>query len=203
MFCILLLTSSWNFTSLSLGLLRQPKWGHLRDLHKAIKLCEPALVSGFPVVTSLGNKQEVNFYQLMSIMQCGCCKWFKTDSLFCVQSHVFWSDSGDCAAFLANYDTEYFVKVAFNGMHYDLPPWSISILPDCKTTVFNTARVRKTCNCWTHKFSNLYLIQNFYIILYLKKVCAIHPVYIYTQLDRSFKYFSSLCCGLHKLVHNR
>jgi hypothetical protein len=26
-------------------------------------------------------------------------------------------------------------------MHYDLPPWSISILPDCKTTVFNTARV--------------------------------------------------------------
>lgn len=28
-------------------------------------------------------------------------------------------------------------------MHYNLPPWSISILPDCKHTVYNTARVRK------------------------------------------------------------
>lgn len=28
-------------------------------------------------------------------------------------------------------------------MHYNLPPWSISILPDCKNAVFNTARVRK------------------------------------------------------------
>ncbi|KAM0932719.1 putative beta-galactosidase [Dioscorea sansibarensis] len=96
------------------GLLRQPKWGHLKDLHRAIKLCEPALVSGDPVVTSLGNYQE---------------------------SHVYRSSSGACAAFLANYDRSSFSRVAFNGMHYDLPPWSISILPDCQTTVFNTARV--------------------------------------------------------------
>ncbi|WJX52147.1 hypothetical protein P8452_38289 [Trifolium repens] len=43
------------------GLLRQPKWGHLRDLHRhrAIKLCEPALVSADPTVTRLGNFQEV------------------------------------------------------------------------------------------------------------------------------------------------
>ncbi|GJM94090.1 hypothetical protein PR202_ga10704 [Eleusine coracana subsp. coracana] len=40
------------------GLLREPKWGHLRDLHKAIKLCEPALVAGDPIVTSLGNAQQ-------------------------------------------------------------------------------------------------------------------------------------------------
>ncbi|XP_073008003.1 beta-galactosidase 2-like [Typha latifolia] len=96
------------------GLLRQPKWGHLKDLHKSIKLCEPALVSGDPVVASLGNSQE---------------------------SSVFKSSSGDCAAFLANYDSGSYARVAFNGMHYDLPPWSISILPDCKTTIFNTARV--------------------------------------------------------------
>lgn len=31
-------------------------------------------------------------------------------------------------------------------MHYNLPPWSISILPDCKNTVYNTARVRKKQN---------------------------------------------------------
>ncbi|PKA57292.1 Beta-galactosidase 2 [Apostasia shenzhenica] len=101
------------------GLLRQPKWGHLRDLHRAIKLCETALVSGDPVVTLLGSSQE---------------------------SHVFKSNSGDCAAFLANYDTMSYVRVTFNEVRYGLPPWSISILPDCKTTVFNTARVGDQTN---------------------------------------------------------
>ncbi|KAI4386958.1 hypothetical protein MLD38_004831 [Melastoma candidum] len=96
------------------GLLRQPKWGHLKDLHRAIKLCETALVSVDPVVTSLGYHQE---------------------------AHVFKSNSGACAAFLANYDEMASAKVSFGDMHYHLPPWSISILPDCKHTVYNTARV--------------------------------------------------------------
>ncbi|KAL3511690.1 hypothetical protein ACH5RR_024407 [Cinchona calisaya] len=96
------------------GLLRQPKWGHLKDLHRAIKLCEPALLSGNPTATPLGNYQE---------------------------AHVFKSKSGACAAFLANYNTQSFAKVVFGSMHYNLPPWSISILPDCKNTVYNTARV--------------------------------------------------------------
>ncbi|XWS17401.1 hypothetical protein CRYUN_Cryun33cG0064200 [Craigia yunnanensis] len=96
------------------GLTREPKWGHLRDLHRAIKLSEPALVSADPAVTSLGSNQE---------------------------AHVFKSKSGACAAFLANYDTKYSVKVTFGNVQYDLPRWSISILPDCKTAVFNTARL--------------------------------------------------------------
>ncbi|KAG0454694.1 hypothetical protein HPP92_023986 [Vanilla planifolia] len=99
------------------GLLREPKWGHLRDLHRSIKLCEPALISSDPVVSSLGHYQ---------------------------QSHVFRSNSGTCAAFLSNYDSQSSATVTFNGMHYNLPPWSISILPDCKTTVFNTARLFDT-----------------------------------------------------------
>ncbi|KAH1131901.1 hypothetical protein J1N35_003279 [Gossypium stocksii] len=96
------------------GLAREPKWGHLRDLHKAIKSSEAALISAYPTVTSLGSKQE---------------------------AHVFKSKSGACAAFLANYDTRYSVKVKFGNGQYDLPRWSISILPDCKTAVFNTARI--------------------------------------------------------------
>lgn len=96
------------------GLLREPKWGHLRDLHKAIKLCEPALVSADPTVTTLGNNQE---------------------------AHVFKSKSGSCAAFLANYDPKSSAKVSFGNVQYELPPWSVSILPDCKKPVFNTARV--------------------------------------------------------------
>ncbi|RZB71805.1 Beta-galactosidase isoform B [Glycine soja] len=95
------------------GLLNEPKWGHLRDLHKAIKLCEPALVSVDPTVTWPGNNLEV---------------------------HVF-KTSGACAAFLANYDTKSSAAVKFGNGQYDLPPWSISILPDCKTAVFNTARL--------------------------------------------------------------
>lgn len=41
------------------GLPREPKYSHLTKLHKVIKLCEPALVSVDPTVTSLGDKQEV------------------------------------------------------------------------------------------------------------------------------------------------
>jgi len=56
---------------------------------------------------------------------------------------VFKSKSGACAAFLANYNPKSYATVAFGNMHYNLPPWSISILPDCKHTIYNTARVRK------------------------------------------------------------
>lgn len=96
------------------GLLREPKYSHLKELHKIIKLCEPALVSVDPTINSLGNKQE---------------------------AHVFKSKTS-CAAFLSNYDTTYPAKVMFRGFPYDLPPWSISILPDCKTEYHNTAKIR-------------------------------------------------------------
>ncbi|KAL4367439.1 hypothetical protein GQ457_05G012650 [Hibiscus cannabinus] len=96
------------------GLIRQPKYGHLKELHKAIKMCERALVSADPVVTSLGNFQ---------------------------QAHMYTSEKGDCAAFLSNYDTKSAARVLFNNVHYNLPPWSISILPDCRNAVFNTAKV--------------------------------------------------------------
>ena len=62
------------------------------------------------------------------------------DQLF--QAYVFKSKNGACAAFLSNYHTNSAVKVRFSGRHYDLPAWSISILPDCRTAIFNTATVR-------------------------------------------------------------
>ncbi|GFQ05582.1 beta-galactosidase 5 [Phtheirospermum japonicum] len=95
------------------GGIRQPKFSHLKELHKVIKLCERALVSTDPVVTNLGSLQE---------------------------AHVF-ENSGVCAAFLSNYDTDSAMKVYFNGSHYNLPPWSISILSDCTNVDFNTAKV--------------------------------------------------------------
>lgn len=57
--------------------------------------------------------------------------------------HEYRSNSGPCAAFLANYDTTSSANVTYSNMQYDLPPWSISILPDCKNEIFNTAKVRK------------------------------------------------------------
>ncbi|XP_057430749.1 beta-galactosidase-like [Lotus japonicus] len=96
------------------GLVNEPKWGHLRDLHKAIKQCETALVSVDPTVTNLGKDLE---------------------------AHVFKTSFGACAAFLANYGTTSSRTVKFGNGQYNLPPWSISILPDCKTVVYNTARV--------------------------------------------------------------
>ncbi|XVF67768.1 hypothetical protein PTKIN_Ptkin10aG0148700 [Pterospermum kingtungense] len=96
------------------GLIRQPKHGHLKELHKAIKLCEKALLSADPNVIALGSYE---------------------------QAHVFSSKSGGCAAFLSNYNTRSDAKVTFNNMHYDLPRWSISILPDCQNVVYNTAKV--------------------------------------------------------------
>uniref|UniRef100_A0A0D9YPE1 Beta-galactosidase n=1 Tax=Oryza glumipatula TaxID=40148 RepID=A0A0D9YPE1_9ORYZ len=98
------------------GLLRQPKWGHLRDLHRAIKQAEPVLVSADPTIESIGSYEK---------------------------AYVFKAKNGACAAFLSNYHMNTAVKVRFNGQQYNLPAWSISILPDCKTAVFNTATVKE------------------------------------------------------------
>ncbi|KAK3028523.1 hypothetical protein RJ639_038591, partial [Escallonia herrerae] len=95
------------------GFTRQPKWGHLRDLHKSIKHCEDYLVNADPTQQSLGMNLE---------------------------AHVYYKTSNDCAAFLANYDSSVDANVSFNGNSYFLPAWSVSILPDCKNVIFNTAK---------------------------------------------------------------
>ncbi|KAI3818774.1 hypothetical protein L1987_12591 [Smallanthus sonchifolius] len=87
-----------------------PKWGHLRDVHMAIKQCEEYLVNGDHAHQSLG----IN-----------------------LQADIYYKTADDCAAFLANYGA----NVTFNGKSYFLPAWSVSILPDCKNVIFNTAKV--------------------------------------------------------------
>ncbi|XLR36476.1 hypothetical protein HN51_045828 [Arachis hypogaea] len=96
------------------GLPRFPKWGHLKELHRAIKLCEPVLLNGKSVNITLGPSVEADVY---------------TD------------ESGACAAFIANIDDKNDRTVEFRNMSYHLPAWSVSILPDCKNVVFNTAKV--------------------------------------------------------------
>ncbi|KAH7284849.1 hypothetical protein KP509_34G073600 [Ceratopteris richardii] len=102
------------------GLFNQPKWGHLKGLHQALKLCELALIDGArsdPI--SLGNHQ----YAL-----------------------VFSNGTDYCAAFITNLHTKRSCIVEYNGQKYNLPAQSISILIDCKTEVFNTAKVYSQTN---------------------------------------------------------
>ncbi|KAK4356829.1 hypothetical protein RND71_022439 [Anisodus tanguticus] len=108
------------------GLLRQPKWGHLKDLHAAIKLCERALVAAdSPQYIKLGPKQEAHVYRGTS----------HNDGQYLS------SNESICAAFIANIDENESAAVKFYGQEYTLPPWSVSILPDCRNTAFNTAKV--------------------------------------------------------------
>ena len=53
-------------------MIREPKYGHLKNLHRAIKLCEPALVSSDPTVTSLGAYEQVGLFVYSMIFFINC-----------------------------------------------------------------------------------------------------------------------------------
>ncbi|KAB2030883.1 hypothetical protein ES319_D05G264200v1 [Gossypium barbadense] len=96
------------------GFIRLPKWGHLKQLHEAIKSCSNPILFGTQFTLSLGQQQMGYIYQ---------------------------RNSGECAAFLVNQDDTKSVAVIFPNSSYELGPSSVSILPDCKNVVFNTAKV--------------------------------------------------------------
>ncbi|KAL9840950.1 putative beta-galactosidase [Arabidopsis thaliana] len=94
------------------GLEREPKYGHLKHLHNALNLCKKALLWGQPRVEKPSNETEIRYYEQPGTKV--------------------------CAAFLANNNTEAAEKIKFRGKEYLIPHRSISILPDCKTVVYNT-----------------------------------------------------------------
>ncbi|XP_072999265.1 beta-galactosidase 7-like isoform X1 [Typha latifolia] len=96
------------------GLIWQPTWEHLRELHAAVKLSSEPLLWGTYSNFSVGQLQE---------------------------AHVFQTNTGKCAAFIINFDRHHIENIQFHHVTLDLPAKSISILPDCKNTAFNTAKV--------------------------------------------------------------
>ncbi|XP_057795716.1 beta-galactosidase 16-like [Salvia miltiorrhiza] len=96
------------------GLIRQPKWGHLKELHEAIDRCSNTLLYGTKTNLSLGPWQ---------------------------QAYVYKGERNECAAFLVNANGANAAAVRFQNQTYNIPRKSISILPDCKTEAFNTAKV--------------------------------------------------------------
>ncbi|KAJ4715231.1 Beta-galactosidase [Melia azedarach] len=98
------------------GLLRQPKWGHLKELHAAINSCSKTLLEGKQRNFSLGLLQEAYVFEEEE-------------------------EDGGCVAFLINNDGRKNANVQFRNMSFQLLPKSISILPDCQNIIFNTAKV--------------------------------------------------------------
>lgn len=97
------------------GLERMPKWSHLRDVHKALLLCRKSILGGVPTVQKLNEFHEIRTYEKPG--------------------------TEICAAFITNNHTREAATITFRGNKYLLPAHSISVLPDCKTVVYNTQSI--------------------------------------------------------------
>lgn len=95
------------------GLPRDPNWSHLRDLHKALKLCKKPLLWEVSGVQRINKDTEACFYELEE-------------------------NSTICVAFLSNNNSRSESIFIWRGQEYYMSPHSINILLDCKTMVFNT-----------------------------------------------------------------
>lgn len=123
---------------------RDPKWGHLKDLHRALKLCKKALLWGYPSVQKLGQDLEVS-----KVANRTCSSKYTEKKLqqklklkpCSVLQAIVYEGHGACAAFLSNNSTYMAKTISFRGRNYYLPSKSISILPDCQTVVYNTQTV--------------------------------------------------------------
>ncbi|XP_073112752.1 beta-galactosidase 1-like isoform X2 [Elaeis guineensis] len=96
------------------GNIKQPKWGHLKELHAALKLMEKSLTYGEVNNTDFGNGAAATKFSYNATVS-GC--------------------------FLSNTNQYFDATLEYQGTKYFLPAWSVSILPDCKQEVYNTARV--------------------------------------------------------------
>ncbi|XP_019165122.1 PREDICTED: beta-galactosidase 13-like isoform X2 [Ipomoea nil] len=96
------------------GLYRDPKWSHLRDCHAALRLSKRPLFLGTPTIQKLPNNQEIITFENQNLKL--------------------------CAAFLTNNNTTP-TSIKFRGTQYYLPGFSTSVLPDCKTAVFNSQNI--------------------------------------------------------------
>ncbi|XP_077219958.1 beta-galactosidase 15-like [Tasmannia lanceolata] len=96
------------------GNLKQPKWGHLKLLHDALHSMENVLTHGDVTTTDFENGAKATIYT---------------------------TTDGNSSCFLSNTNTTVDRTLNFQGNSYFVPAWSVSVLPDCKKEVYNTAKV--------------------------------------------------------------
>ncbi|KAE9586607.1 hypothetical protein Lal_00004747 [Lupinus albus] len=111
------------------GLQREPKWSHLRDAHRSLNLCKKALLTGKTSVLRLNEFHEIRVYEK--------------------------PESDICSAFITNNHTIEAATINFRGKKFFVPPHSISVLPDCKTVVFNTQQIASQHNSRNFRRSTL------------------------------------------------
>ncbi|KAD7478906.1 hypothetical protein R6Q59_005280 [Mikania micrantha] len=102
------------------GLIREPKWSHLRDLHKTLRLTKKPFLCGTRKVQDINQYVQIVTYE-------------KPESRL-------------CAAFLSNRHKKVHRTVDFRGKQYFLARRSVTILPDCKNLVFNTELITSQHN---------------------------------------------------------
>ncbi|XVF88928.1 hypothetical protein PTKIN_Ptkin19aG0090300 [Pterospermum kingtungense] len=95
------------------GNLKQPKWGHLKQLHDVLHSMEYTLTQGIVNHKAYGNGVWATVYKT--------------------------NDKSSC--FLSNNNTRRDAKINFGGRDYYIKAWSVSILPDCREEVYNTRKV--------------------------------------------------------------
>ncbi|XP_061355046.1 beta-galactosidase 7-like [Gastrolobium bilobum] len=109
------------------GNLNQPKWGHLKRLHAAIKLGEKILTNGTRTDKDFGNQVTLTTYTTTNA----------TGARFCFLSNSNAKDD-------ANVDLQQ------NGKYF-VPAWSVSILDGCNKEVYNTAKVNSQTSVMVKK----------------------------------------------------
>ncbi|OIW01968.1 hypothetical protein TanjilG_11542 [Lupinus angustifolius] len=95
------------------GNFNQPKWGHLKNLHVVLKSMEAVLTQGSSSTVDYGNMTTATVY----------------------------SYAGKSACFLGNAHPTNDNTINFQNVEYTIPAWSVSILPDCRSEAYNTAKV--------------------------------------------------------------
>ncbi|KAL9165755.1 hypothetical protein ABFS82_06G191200 [Erythranthe guttata] len=95
------------------GSLNQPKYGHLKQLHDVLHSIENVLTYGNISSMDFGNSVSATIYST--------------------------NDQKSC--FFGNANSSLDATINYQGVSYDIPAWSVSILPDCKNVLYNTAKV--------------------------------------------------------------
>ncbi|KAK7273442.1 hypothetical protein RIF29_14492 [Crotalaria pallida] len=108
------------------GNLNQPKWGHLKNLHEAIKLGEKILTNSTRTDRDIGNQVTLTTYTNNA-----------TKERFCFLSNV-----------AENKDAK--IDLQQDGSYY-VPAWSVTILEGCSKEVFNTAKVNSQTSIMVKK----------------------------------------------------
>ncbi|KAL0706581.1 hypothetical protein Bca4012_073007 [Brassica carinata] len=95
------------------GNLNQPKYGHLKQLHDVLHSMEKTLTYGNISTIDFGNSASATIYTTQEGYSC----------------------------FFGNGNENSDATISFRGESYVVPAWSVTILPDCKTEAYNTAKI--------------------------------------------------------------